>query len=123
MNNMFSLEGKNALVTGGAYGIGFAIAEALAGAGARIAFNCRSQKNLDQALADYKAGDKVYLVNRDKELKLDAKGTLATTSDGETTIEGVFAAGDVVTGAKTVVAAVSKSKKIADEMDRYMQTH
>ena len=55
MNNMFSLEGKNALVTGGAYGIGFAIAEALAGAGARIAFNCRSQKNLDQALADYKA--------------------------------------------------------------------
>ena len=52
---MFSLEGKNALVTGGAYGIGFAIAEALAGAGARIAFNCRSQKNLDQALADYKA--------------------------------------------------------------------
>jgi gluconate 5-dehydrogenase len=55
MNNMFSLEGKNALVTGGAYGIGFAIAEALAGAGARIAFNCRSQKNLDRALADYKA--------------------------------------------------------------------
>ena len=55
MNIMFSLEGKNALVTGGAYGIGFAIAEALAGAGARIAFNCRSQKNLDQALADYKA--------------------------------------------------------------------
>ena len=55
MNNMFSLEGKNALVTGGAYGIGFAIAEALAGAGARVAFNCRSQKNLDQALADYKA--------------------------------------------------------------------
>ena len=47
----FSLEGKVALVTGGAYGIGFAIAEALAGAGARIAFNCRSQKNLDQAMA------------------------------------------------------------------------
>ncbi len=53
--NMFDLSGKVALVTGGAYGIGFAIAEALAGAGSKIVFNCRSQKNLDQALADYKA--------------------------------------------------------------------
>ena len=51
----FDLNGKVALVTGAAYGIGFAIAEALAGAGAKIAFNCRSQKNLDKALADYAA--------------------------------------------------------------------
>ena len=62
------------------------------------------------------------LVNRDKELKLNALGTLATDSHGETTMDGVFAAGDVVTGAKTVVAAVSESKKIADDMDKYMQS-
>lgn len=49
----FSLEGKVALVTGAAYGIGFALAEALAAAGAKIAFNCRSQKNMDEALAAY----------------------------------------------------------------------
>lgn len=53
--NMFSLEGKIALVTGGAYGIGFAIAEALAGAGAKIAFNCRSRENLERAAANYRA--------------------------------------------------------------------
>ena len=34
--NMFSLEGKIALVTGGSYGIGFAIACGMAEAGATI---------------------------------------------------------------------------------------
>ena len=53
--SMFDLTGKVALVTGGAYGIGFAIAEAYAKAGAKIAFNCRSQENLEKALTDYAA--------------------------------------------------------------------
>lgn len=51
--NSFSLEGKVALVTGGAYGIGFAIAEAYAKAGAKIAFNCRNQEHINKAIADY----------------------------------------------------------------------
>ena len=55
MTNLFSLEGKVALVTGAAYGIGFAMAEALAKAGAEIAFNCRGQEHMDKALADYEA--------------------------------------------------------------------
>ena len=67
----FSLEGKVSLVTGGAYGIGFAIAEAFAQAGAKIAFNCRSQKHLEQALADYKAKG------------IDAKGYICDVTDEE----------------------------------------
>ena len=51
----FSLEGKVALVTGAAYGIGFAIAEAFASAGAKIAFNCRGEKHMEEALAAYHA--------------------------------------------------------------------
>ena len=39
MENMFSLKGKIALVTGASYGIGFAIAKAFANAGATIVFN------------------------------------------------------------------------------------
>ncbi|MBQ1924876.1 MAG: FAD-dependent oxidoreductase, partial [Proteobacteria bacterium] len=47
------------------------------------------------------------LVNRDRELKLNERGNLAINEEGETTMPGVFASGDVVTGAKTVVAAVA----------------
>ena len=65
----FSLEGKVALVTGGAYGIGFAIAEAYAKAGAKVAFNCRSEQHLAQALADYKAKG------------IDARGYIADVTD------------------------------------------
>ena len=52
---LFSLDGKVALVTGAAYGIGFAIAKAYAKAGAKIAFNCRGEKHMEEALAAYKA--------------------------------------------------------------------
>ena len=65
----FSLKDKVALVTGAAYGIGFAIAEAFAEAGARIAFNCRSQEHLDRALADYKAAG------------IDARGFICDVTD------------------------------------------
>ena len=53
VSKQFSLEGKVALVTGAAYGIGFAIAEALAAAGAKIAFNCRGEKHMEEALKAY----------------------------------------------------------------------
>ncbi len=61
------------------------------------------------------------IVTREKDLKLNEKGNLATDSHGETSLPGVFASGDVVTGAKTVVAAVAVSKQIAEDMDRYMK--
>ena len=49
----FSLEGKTAWVTGGCYGIGFAIAAALASAGAKIAFNATSEESVNQAIERY----------------------------------------------------------------------
>ncbi|MEG1381447.1 MAG: gluconate 5-dehydrogenase, partial [Ruthenibacterium sp.] len=52
--NAFSLEGKIALVTGASYGIGFAIANAYANAGATIVFNDIKQEFVDKGLANYK---------------------------------------------------------------------
>jgi gluconate 5-dehydrogenase len=53
MQNQFSLEGKIALITGASYGIGFAIASALAKAGATIVFNDLKQEFVDRGLASY----------------------------------------------------------------------
>ncbi len=54
MSNIFSLEGKVALITGASYGIGFAIASALAEAGATIVFNDLKQEFVDNGLKAYK---------------------------------------------------------------------
>ena len=51
----FNLTGKVALVTGASYGIGFAIAKAMAEAGATIVFNDINQELVDKGLAAYKA--------------------------------------------------------------------
>ena len=55
MSDIFSLKGKVALITGASYGIGFAIAKALAGAGAKIVFNDINEELVARGLESYKS--------------------------------------------------------------------
>lgn len=51
--DQFSLKGKTALITGGSYGIGFAIAKAFFAAGASIVFNDVNKELVDKGLEAY----------------------------------------------------------------------
>ena len=49
--DLFSLQGKTALVTGGSRGLGLQMAEALGEQGARVVISARKQEELDEAVA------------------------------------------------------------------------
>ena len=66
-------------------------------------------------------GPKSKLVDTTAGLKPSPNGLLLTDEKGETTRAGIFAAGDVVLGAHTVVEAVSYAKKVARSMDEYVR--
>ncbi len=55
IQELFSLEGKVALVTGGSHGIGMAVGKALGKAGAKVCVNGRSQEKLDACAKEYAA--------------------------------------------------------------------
>ncbi|MGC4017787.1 MAG: NAD(P)-dependent oxidoreductase [Muricomes sp.] len=76
---------------------------------------------VDSTIIAVSQGPKNRLVSTTEGLKATDKGLLETNDEGETTREGIFAAGDVVLGAKTVVEAAAYSKIVAQAMDDYME--
>lgn len=75
--NLFSLKGKAALVTGGARGLGFAMACALAEAGSKIAFNAKSRESVEKGTQAYAAHG------------IEAKGYVCDVTD-EAEVNGMF---------------------------------
>ena len=67
-------------------------------------------------------GPRDRIVNTTSGLKTTERGLLATDAHGTTTRPGIFASGDVVLGARTVVEAVKYSKDVAQAIDAYLQT-
>lgn len=62
------------------------------------------------------------IVNSTEGIKTNDYGLIITDAIGRTTRDGVFASGDVVTGAKTVVEAVNLSKRTAAAIDAYVRS-
>ena len=54
LQELFNLDGKTALITGGSRGLGLQMAEALGEQGARLVITSRKQAELDQAVAHLK---------------------------------------------------------------------
>jgi glutamate synthase (NADPH/NADH) small chain len=55
------------------------------------------------------------------ELKLNKWGNIEGDEDGRTSIPGVFAGGDIVRGAATVILAMGDGKRAAKAMDAYLR--
>ena len=75
----------------------------------------------DSVIVSISQGPRNRIVSTTKGIDTDRRGLLVTDEEGHTTRPGVFASGDVVLGAKTVVQAVAYSKRVAEAMHSYMQ--
>ena len=67
-------------------------------------------------------GAESNLVSTTKGIDTERTGLLTVDEDGRTSRPGVFAAGDAVNGARTVVEAVNNGKRVAEAMHEYMQS-
>ena len=76
----------------------------------------------DSVIISISQGPMNRIVTTTKGLEATNKGLLVADETGHTTRPGIFASGDVVNGARTVVEAVAHSKVVAESMHQYMQS-
>jgi glutamate synthase (NADPH/NADH) small chain len=57
-----------------------------------------------------------------KKLEIERWGNIKTDEDGQTSVPGVFAGGDIATGAATVILAMGAGKRAARSIDKYLKS-
>lgn len=78
--------------------------------------------DIDTVIMAIGQGPNPLVTNTTEGLDLNKKGTIkASEETGETSIPGVFAGGDIVTGAATVILAMGAGKKAARAIDEYIK--
>ena len=60
------------------------------------------------------------IMGQTSKLKLNKRGYIAVDENLATSVAGVFAGGDIVTGAATVIEAMGAGRKAAASMKRYL---
>ncbi len=75
----------------------------------------------DSVIISISQGPSNRIISATEGLKADEKGLLIADESGKTSREGVFASGDAVNGARTVVEAVAHGKVVAESMHKYIQ--
>lgn len=76
----------------------------------------------DSMIIAISQGPRNRIVSTTSGIETNDKGLLLADSHGFTTRDGVFGAGDVVLGAKTVVEVVAHAKLVANTMDDYVSS-
>lgn len=115
MNNEFSLTGKIALVTGGTYGIGMAMAKALAKAGATIVFNARRQEMIAQALDEYKAeGYTAYGYQCDVTVEAEVEAMVADVAKNIGVIDILVNNAGIIKRIPALETTVAEFKEVID---------
>lgn len=75
----------------------------------------------DSVIIAVSQNPRANIVSSTTDLDTNKWGLLVTDDKGNTTKEGTFASGDVVTGAKTVADAVYQAKIVANTIERYCE--
>ncbi len=78
--------------------------------------------NVDTVIVAIGQSPNPLLMKSDQRLKTNEDGTIWVDKDTlMTSIPGVFAGGDIITGADTVISAMGAGKRAAESMDKYIK--
>ncbi len=78
------------------------------------------EMEVDTVVVAIGQGANPLLLSRTPGLKLNKKGYIEADERGETSLKGVFAGGDIVTGAATVISAMGAGKRASRAIDKYI---
>ena len=78
--------------------------------------------DIDTIVCAIGQGPNPLLLSTIPDMKLTKKGNIAADDAGKTSMAGIWAGGDIVTGAATVILAMGAGKQAARAIDKYLST-